>query len=125
MKEFIKFNSEEFTSDYDRNGKAITNSRQNKIINYVNGLNLNLAQRVILIKTEYPSYDRYDNQVFNHINGLNYSAYDKMVMLKKLGFDDYDNEIISRVNSQNISKDEKIKILKEMGFTVRNGRVYS
>ena len=33
IKEFIKFNSQEFTTDYYDNGKAITNSRKNKVIN--------------------------------------------------------------------------------------------
>lgn len=125
MKEFVKFNSEEFTADYDRYGNVISNSRQNKIIKYVNGLNLTFAQKAILVKNEYNSYDKYDRQIFNHINGLNYSSYDKMVMLKKLGFDNYDNQIIAHVNSQNITRDEKLKILKEMGFSIRNGRVYS
>ena len=125
MKEFIKFDSEEFTSDYNNKGNAITNSRRNKMINFVNGLNLSLAQKAMLIKTEYSSYDRYDSQIFNYVNGLQDTAYNKMVLLKKAGFDDYDNDIIEHVNSQNISKAEKEKILKEMGFKVRNGRVYS
>ena len=125
MKEYVKFNSEEFVSDYNNKGNAITNSRRNKMINYVNGLNLNQAQKVILIKTEYSSFDNYDKVVFNYINKLPDSAYNKMVMLKKVGFDDYDNQIIAQVNAQNISREEKIKKLKEMGFTIRNGRVYS
>lgn len=123
--EFIKFNSQEFTTNYYTNGKAVTNSRRNKVINYVNSLNLSVAQKAILIKMEYSSYDKYDKQIVSYINKMNYSKYEKASLLKNFGFDNYDKYLISYVNNMKINKIEKEKILEEMGFTIRNGRVYS
>lgn len=72
-----------------------SNQRKYSVINYVNGLNLSVPQKAMLIK-------------------LNYSS-----------FKDYDNKIIEYINSQNMTIAEKTTILEQLGFTVRNGRVYS
>ena len=72
-----------------------SNQRKYAVINYVNGLNLSIPQKAMLIK-------------------LNYSS-----------FKDYDNQIIEYINSQNMTIAEKTTILEQLGFTVRNGRVYS
>ena len=72
-----------------------SNQRKYSVINYVNGLNLSVPQKAMLIK-------------------LNYSS-----------FKDYDNQIIEYINSQNMTIAEKTTILEQLGFTVRNGRVYS
>lgn len=72
-----------------------SNQRKYNVINYVNGLNLSIPQKAMLIK-------------------LNYSS-----------FKDYDNQIIEYINSQNMTIAEKTTILEQLGFTVRNGRVYS
>lgn len=125
IKEFIKFNGQRFENDYYDNGKAVTNSRKNKVINYVNSLNLSIPQKAILIKMEYSSYKPYDNQIVNYINEMNYSKLDKAMMLKQIGFDNYDKYIIDSINNQSISADEKKKVLEDLGFKVRNGKVYS
>lgn len=125
IKEFIKLNSKEFTTDYYTNGKAISNSRKLKVIKYVNSLNLSVAQKAILIKMEYSSYDKYDKQIVSYVNKMNYSKFEKASLLKSFGFDYYDKYLIQYVNNMNITKVEKEEILKEMGFTIRNGRVYS
>ncbi len=93
--EFLKYDSQEITSDYYANGKAVPNSRRNKVIRYINSLNLTIPQKAILIKLEYNSYDAYDRQIINYINNIG------------------------------ISKSEKEEVLEEMGFTIRNGKVYS
>lgn len=125
IKEFIKFNSQEFTTDYYDNGKAITNSRKNKVINYINSLNLTIPQKAMLIKLEYSSYTGYDSQIVNYINNMKYSKFEKASLLKSFGFDNYDKYLIDYVNNMNKTKEEKIEILEEMGFTIRNGKVYS
>lgn len=125
IKEYIKFNSQEFTTDYYENGKAITNSRKLKVINYINSLNLSVPQKAILIKMEYSSYDSYDNQIIKYINNLDYSKFEKASLLKSFGFSVYDKYLIDYVNNMNISKEEKSKMLEDMGFTIRNGKVYS
>lgn len=45
IKEYIKFNSETFESDYYTNGKTVPNSRKNKVIKYINSLNLSIPQK--------------------------------------------------------------------------------
>ena len=106
MKEFIKYNNQSFESNYYNNGRVVKNSKLAKIINYVNTLNLNVAQKAILIKMKSNSYKKYDKQIVEYLNNQNISYLDK-------------------VTNMNISKEEKIKLLKDMGFTIRNGRVYS
>ena len=125
IKEFIKLNSQDIESDYnERTGKTISNSKKNKVINYVNSLNLSIPQKAILIKSQYNTYKNYDNQIVNYVNNLNKSVNDKKVILKSIGFDNYDNDVINYINSQNMSIKDKEKKLKSLGFTIRNGRVY-
>ena len=124
IKEYIKLDSQEFTTDYGSNGKAITNSKKNKIINYVNSLNLSIPQKAILIKSQYSSYDSYDRQIVNYVNSQNLSKFDKATILKSIGFDDYNSYIVEEVNSRNISAKEKEEILDDLGFRIVNGRVY-
>lgn len=123
--EFIKFNSEKFESDYYTNGKTVPNSRKNKVIKYINNLNLTIPQKAMLIKMEYNSFKQYDDQIVKYVNSINTSSYDKKVMLKTVGFTAYDKELINIINSKDISVEEKTKELKELGFKVRNGRVYA
>lgn len=125
VKDFIKFNSQEFTTDYYSNGTAVPNSRKNKVINYVNSLNLSIPQKAMLIKMEYSSYDRYDNQIINYINNMNYTKFEKASILKRFGINSYDTYIINYIKSLNITLQEKTEMLEDLGFTVRNGRVYS
>ena len=124
IKEYIKLDSQEFTTDYDSNGKAITNSKKNKIINYVNSLNLSIPQKAILIKSQYSSYDAYNKQIVSYVNSQNLSKFDKATLLKSIGFDDYNSYIVEEVNSRNISAKEKEEILDDLGFRIVNGRVY-
>lgn len=68
--------------------------RKAKVINYVNGLDLNTTQKAMLIKNWYK------------------------------GFDNYNSQIISYVNSLKLSTKEKQAVLKEMGFKIKGGRIY-
>ena len=125
IKEFIKYDLADFTSDYNsRNGKAITGSREKKVINYVNSLNLSVAQKALLIKMEYNSYKRYDNQIINYVKSSGADYLDKAYLLKRSGFKNYDKEIINYVKQHYNTVNEREEILKNLGFTVRNGRVY-
>ena len=125
IKEFIKYNSQEFESDYNENtGKAISNSRKRKVIQFVNSLNLSIPQKAILIKKSYNSYDDYNKQIVNYVNNQSLSKYEKASLLKNIGFDEYDSYIINEVNSKKISRTEKERILESMGFEIINGKVY-
>ncbi len=125
IKEFIKFNSENITSDYNaKTGKTISGSKKNKVINYINSLKLTIPQKAILIKSQYNSYKDYDNEIINYVNKINISANEKKMLLRSIGFNNYNSDIVNHINSQNISKIEKEKKLKSLGFTIRDGRVY-
>lgn len=123
--EYLKFNSQEFTTDYYDNGEAVTNSRKNKVINYVNNLNLSIPQKALLIKMEYSSFKTYDKKIVEYVNSKNISFLDKAMILKKAGFTSYDKQIINYVNKMNKTKEEKTELLEDLGFTIRNGKVYS
>ena len=125
IKEFIKFNSQEFENDYNANGKVITNSAKNKVINFVNNLSLSIPQKALLIKSKYSSYKKYDSQIIEYVNSKKLSFLDKAKILKDIGFSSYDNQIINYVNQMNLNIKEKSKMLEDMGFIVRDGRVYS
>ena len=95
IREFIKYNSQEFESDYYTNGKVVTNSKKKKVISYINSLNLSAVQKAMLIKMEYSSFNSYDKQ------------------------------IIQYVNNRSLNMEDKKEILTSLGFKIRNGRVYS
>ena len=86
--------SNDFESDKDKNGKTISGSKKEKVINYINSMNLSIPEKAILIK----------------MNNYN--------------LEDYNKEIINYINSKELSSNEKIEILKELGFTIKDGRVY-
>ncbi len=123
MKEFIKFNSQKFEAQYDKNGKEIANSRKNAVIKYVNNLKLSIPQKAILIKMEYGSYNTYDKQVIEYVNSKKLDILEKGSILKSVGINSSDKQLINYVNSLSLTIEEKTKILKDMGFTVRNGKV--
>ena len=81
--------------DIRKKAKALpTQTRKAKVINYVNGLDLDTTQKAMLIKNWYK------------------------------GFDNYNSQIISYVNSLELTKNEKQSVLKEMGFKIKGGRIY-
>lgn len=125
VSDYYLYKSQKFESDYYENGNVVTNSKKMKIIKYINGLNLSIPEKAILIKMEYNNYNSYNNQIINYINKMEYSKFEKAFLLKSFGFDNYDKYLINQINSQNMSIEEKTKVLEYLGFTIRNGRVYS
>lgn len=113
-------------ADYDRNGKAITNSRKNKVIKYVNSLNLSRAQKAMLIKEEYPSFTKYDNEIASYVNKQDISYIDKASILKQLGFTAYDKQIINYIKQNYRTVEEQQRELEKLGFKVYNynGKTY-
>lgn len=86
-------------ADKDEDGKSISGSRKEKVLDYINGLDLDYGQRIILFRSEYSSKD--DRAAYNA-------------------------DILDYLNSrQDISYEDTVTILKELGFTVdANGNVY-
>ena len=125
IKQFIKFDVTDIQGKYNsKTGKTINGSKKNATIEYVNGLNLSKAQKAILIKDAYNTYDRYNNDIIRYVNTLNGSVDEKKVWLKSIGFDNYDRDVVRYIKSQGLSQEETEKKLDELGFTIRDGRVY-
>ena len=63
-KPVLVYSLQEFEADYNSKGKAISGSRKNKVINYVNSLDLSIPQKAILIKsTNTFKFNDYNNQI--------------------------------------------------------------
>jgi hypothetical protein len=82
-------------ADKDEDGKSITGSRKEKVIDYINNLDADYGERIILFKSEYKADDTYNEDIIDYLN-----------------------------SREDISYDEMVTILTELGFTVKNGRVY-
>jgi hypothetical protein len=74
-------------ADKDANGKSITGSRKKKVAAYINNLNIDYGEKLILYKSEYPSDDRYNYEIIEYLNNNDDISYDDMVkILTELSF---------------------------------------
>lgn len=94
---YAKYSDElyDIKSDKDANGKSISGSRKEKVVEYINNLDADYYTKIILFKSEYPSSDEYNMEIIEYINGRNDLTYD-----------------------------ERVAIYRELGFTVSNGYVH-
>lgn len=75
------------TSDKDANGKTITNSRKEKVADYINNLNIPYGDKIILYKSEYKGDDTYNAEIVDYLNNRDDISYEEMVtILHALGF---------------------------------------
>jgi hypothetical protein len=93
--DYLIYSTKEFKADYNDKGKAISGSRKNKVVNYVNSLDMSIAQKAILIKST-----------------------------NTFKFNDYNKAIVEYVGGLNIDYKDKVKILKDLDMTVKDGTVY-
>jgi hypothetical protein len=85
--EYLDYASQEFEADKNSEGKTINGSRKKKVYDYLNSMNIDYEQKLILAKMEYPSEDRYNYEIIEYLN--NNSNIDYAIMesiLIKLGF---------------------------------------
>lgn len=82
-------------ADKDAYGDTIVGSAKEKKIEYINSLDLDYGQKIILFKSQYKSDDTYNADIVNYLNNLDYLTYE-----------------------------ERITIFTELGFTVQDGYVY-
>jgi len=74
-------------ADKDENGKSISGSRKEKVIDYINNSDLDYYERLILFKSEYNADDTYNNEIIDYLNGREDISYEEMeAILKELGF---------------------------------------
>lgn len=75
-------------ADKDEDGKSITGSRKEKVLNYINNLDADYETKIILFKSEYPSDDTYNAEIINYLNNREDLTYDELVAIyTELGFD--------------------------------------
>ncbi len=74
-------------ADKDSNGKTINGSAKRKKVEYINGLELDYGQRIILFKSLYESDDTYNAELVEYLNNRSDISYeDTVTILRELGF---------------------------------------
>ena len=74
-------------ADKDKYGKSISGSRKAKVLDYINGLDADYYTKLILYKSEYPSYDDANYEIIDYLNGRDDISFDEMrAILIKLDF---------------------------------------
>ena len=74
-------------SDKDSKGNAVSGSRKKKVVQYINGLDMEYGAKLVLYKMEYPSDDSYNGKIIQYVNGIEGFSYkQKTTVLKELGF---------------------------------------
>ena len=83
-------------ADKDSNGKSISGSRKEKVLDYINNLDADYYTKIILWKSEYNSDDSYNNEIIEYLNGReDISFAEEVAILRKLGFTVTDSGDIS------------------------------
>lgn len=78
---------DDIKADKDENGKTITGSRKEKVLNHVNNLDADYGTKIILFKSVYNSDDDYNYDIIEYLNSRNDISYEEeMAILKELGF---------------------------------------
>ena len=94
---FRTYSSElyDIKADKDESGKSISGSRKDKVIDYVNGLDIDYGMRLILFKNEYNADDTYNNEIIEYLNSRDDLSFsDTVTILRKLGFTVHDDGTI-------------------------------
>lgn len=74
-------------ADKDSNGKTIRGSEKEKKAEYIDGLNLDYGQKIILFKSLYEADDTYNYEIVEYLNGRDDITHSEMItILKELGF---------------------------------------
>lgn len=74
-------------ADKDRNGKAISGSAKDKKVDYINSLDLDYGQKLILFKSQYKSDDTYNADIVKYLTSRGDLSYDEIIaILEELGF---------------------------------------
>lgn len=74
-------------SDRDDSGDVVSGSRKNKVLEYINGLEVPYEEKIILYKATYPSDNTYNLEIIDYINKRDDISYGKkMSILYDIGF---------------------------------------
>ena len=97
VKSYRKYTNDLYNikADKDASGKSISGSRKKKVIEYINNLDAEYGEKLILFKKEYSSDDTYNKEILEYLNGRTDLTYE-----------------------------DRVTILEELGATVKNGKAY-
>ena len=84
---YLDFESQEFEADKDMYGKTISGSKKKKVFDYINSMDIEFEQKLILAKLQYNSYDEYNHEIIDYLNRSNLSYEEIVELLKKMGFE--------------------------------------
>lgn len=74
-------------SDKDRSGNAISGSRKRKVVQYINSLDADYGEKLILYKSQYTGDDTYNYEIVEYLNSRDDLSYTEMkTILEELGF---------------------------------------
>jgi hypothetical protein len=74
-------------ADKDSYGNSISGSRKEKVIDYINNMDADYGEKIILFKSEYPADDTYNWDIIDYLNSREDISYEEMeTILKELGF---------------------------------------
>ena len=76
----------EIKADKDEDGKSVSGSRKEKVINYINELDLSTESKMLLYKSEYTADDTYNYEIIEYINNKDIPYEEKKTILTELGF---------------------------------------
>lgn len=93
--DYLIYETKEFKADKNEKGNSIPGSRKDKVIDYVNTLDMSIAQKAILIKST-----------------------------NTFKFNDYNAEIVEYVSSLNLEYEDMVNILEDLDMTVKGDMVY-
>lgn len=78
----------DITADKNSEGKSISGSRKNKVVEYINSLGLDYGAKLILFKTEYTADDTYNREIVDYLNSREDLGFeDVATILRELEFE--------------------------------------
>ncbi len=86
---YINYTSElnSIKSDKDQNGDTISGSRKKKVLKYINSLDADYGEKIILYKSQYTGDDTYNYDIVDYLNSRSDISYTEMkTILEELGF---------------------------------------
>ena len=79
-------------ADKDSSGKSISGSRKEKVIDYINGLDIDYGEQIILFKSEYTADDTYNREIVEYLDSREDISWEEMkTILEELDFTVYDD----------------------------------
>ena len=75
------------TADKDKDGKNIPGSKKQKVIEYIDSLDVDYEEKLILFKYQYPADDTYNHEILEYLKKrTDITDAEKKVILKELDF---------------------------------------